>query len=267
MRVEHILDKGSGKINEDQILKKENLFAVFDGMTSLNKFTDAKKRTGGFLASSVAKEAFKKKRSLVQLTELANKKIKKEMIKNGIDISKKENLFGTALAAVRIKGNVLEWIQLLDCLIIVVYEDNSFKLLVEDYDADKEIMRKWKELGSKSKEDKWKILKEDIIEDRKKQNVNYGCLNGEKEYINFLRKGSISLQRVKGVILFTDGLIPVGEDPIAQVDFKSRVDEVMELGLKEVVKKTRRKEDNDLECEKFPRYKKHDDIGAILIRL
>ncbi len=43
--VQKIYDKGSRKINEDEMLIKDNLFAVFDGATSLVPYTNLKYKT------------------------------------------------------------------------------------------------------------------------------------------------------------------------------------------------------------------------------
>ena len=41
IKIEHILEKGSGRVNEDRMVMGKNLFGVFDGATSLdNDFFD-----------------------------------------------------------------------------------------------------------------------------------------------------------------------------------------------------------------------------------
>ena len=57
-KVDCLSKQGSGRINEDAALIKDNLFAVFDGAGSLVSFVDERGRTGGYLASTIAKGAF-----------------------------------------------------------------------------------------------------------------------------------------------------------------------------------------------------------------
>ena len=58
MRVETISLKGSGTLNEDTLLAKKNIFAVFDGATDLNGYKNTQGKTGGFLASQLVKKYF-----------------------------------------------------------------------------------------------------------------------------------------------------------------------------------------------------------------
>ncbi len=53
MLIQKIYNKGSVKLNEDELLIKEDLFVVFDGATSLVKFINKKGETGGKLASKI----------------------------------------------------------------------------------------------------------------------------------------------------------------------------------------------------------------------
>ena len=268
MKIEKIYDKGIGLMNEDQLLIKENLFAVFDGATSLNNFFDSEGKTGGFLASFIAKETFSADNSsLTKLAQLANEKIMQEMINNDVDISKKVNLWSTGFAAIKINSDTLEWAQISDCLILLMNKDNSIKLLVEEYSHDKEIMIEWKNLGTISREEKWNILFDKIVNLRKNQNVTYGVLNSEKEYIKFIKTGSVNLKGVRHIVIFTDGLIPPKESPEMPDKFDDFVKYFLDGGITRVKNKIREMENKDSECQKFPRYKKHDDIAAISITL
>lgn len=268
MKVQKIFDKGSGLMNEDQILVRKNLFAVFDGATSLNKYLDAKKRTGGFLASAIAKKAFSlNNKSLIELANLANKQIQREMLAHNIDTGKKENIWRTGLAVVKINGENLEWLQIADCLILIINKDQSFKLLVKDYDHDRAVLTAWKNLGNIPHDKKWEILKNKMLALSRKQNIDYGVLNGDKKYIKFIKKGKISLKNIKHIILFTDGLIPPKEDPRSPDAFDQFVKNFLTGGLVKIKKEIRDIENKDPQCHKFPRYKKHDDIAAISITL
>lgn len=51
--IEKIYNKGSGKINEDEILIKNNLLGVFDGMSSLVDFTSKNGKTGGKTSAKI----------------------------------------------------------------------------------------------------------------------------------------------------------------------------------------------------------------------
>jgi len=156
MKVDFIFDEGSSK--EDCYLVQNNLFAVFDGANSRTGFVDRNGKRGGGIAAALAKEEFNKNNAdLTTLAYRANRKIRQKMIAEKIDFTKKENLFWTALAAAQIQKekNSFQWVQIGDSLILVIYQDHNFKLLVNDYDHDQEVLSIWKEYAAKKK----KILK------------------------------------------------------------------------------------------------------------
>jgi hypothetical protein len=83
----------------------------------------------------------------------------------------------------------------------------------------------------------------------------------------FVKSGVVSLERVKHILLFTDGLIPPKKDPKAKDNFDEFVQTFLKEGLEAVKNKIRTKEKTDPSCREYPRYKQHDDIAAIAVIL
>src|ERR1035437_6109319 len=113
-------------LNEDNFLVEENIFGVFDGVTGLNSYKDATGKTGGYLASSITKDTFielEQKISLRECAMEANKRILKKMNEAGIDVSRKEDLWGTTATVVKINTEDFEWIGTGDSPLIVIYND------------------------------------------------------------------------------------------------------------------------------------------------
>lgn len=132
LQIEHILEKGNGSVNEDALVMEKNIFGVFDGATSLDKSIFEKKKTGGMIASSTACSVFSKNNyPLVDLARGANRAIFDKMIFHGVDFSARERMWSTSAAVVRIKKREIEWIQTGDSFIIIIYDDNSFKVFTE----------------------------------------------------------------------------------------------------------------------------------------
>ena len=98
-------------------------------------------------------------------------------------------------------------------------------------------------------------------------NVTYGVLNGEEEAEPFLNQGTESLDRVRDVLLFTDGLSIPSQTPEKRRDFTPLVEDYLSLGLEGLKIKIREKEKEDPLCRTFPRFKCHDDIAAIALTL
>ena len=125
-KIQKIYSQGSGKTNEDVLLIKKNLFAVFDGATSLVGYADKIGKTGGRIAAEIAKDIFSKNSgSLKNLAIEANNKIRAVMIEGGINTNNKEEIWSTCFAAVRIKRQEIEYASIADCLILVIFQDNS----------------------------------------------------------------------------------------------------------------------------------------------
>ncbi len=266
MKVDSVFDKGSGLLNEDALVIKNPIFGVFDGASSLVPYKSADGKTGAYLAANIAQDTFaKNNKPLEELAKEANQRIKEAMEQAHIDTTKKENLWGTTAAVIRLGKDTFEYAQITDSLILVIYNDNSYKLVVDYHDHDKALLAHWRELADKKTKNIRQVLNTEVVELRKTSNSGYGVMNGEKEMIKFLHTGKESLQKVKHIILFTDGLILPKENPQENDNFDMFVNLYLEGGLDRIKNYAREKENNDPECWKYPRYKQHDDIAAIAI--
>jgi len=266
MKVDTIYDKGVGIVNEDNYVISDNLFGVFDGATSFDKYVDANGKTGGYIASVILKKVFEQNNgSLNELAIKANMEIKNEMFLREIDMNKKINLWSSSAAVVRINKDNFDWLQIGDSLILVVFKDETYKLLTKYHNHDKETLMMWKELADKKTENIRKILNDQLIKVRHSMNIFYGVFNGENSMKNFLNQGNFSLKNVKHIILFTDGIILPKENPEEKEDFDMFVKLYLNGGLNKVKNYVRKLENKDVKCWKYPRFKKHDDIAAIAL--
>jgi serine/threonine protein phosphatase PrpC len=253
--VEKIYNKGISKLNEDEILIKSSVFGVFDGAGNLVKFLSKDGKTGGKIAAEIARNAFSKNDdSLKNLAIKANNLIRKEMESNKINILKKEALWCTTTAIVRIKKDFAEFFQIGDSLILVVLKNNKPKLITKYYDHDKETMIKWKELVDKKEKNIFKKIGKQVIMVRRKSNVTYGFLNGDKKAIKFFNIGKFRLENVKSIILFTDGLFIPKENPEDEEDWNKFISIYNKLGLKGLLNYVRFIENTDPNCFLYPRF-------------
>jgi len=269
MRVNHLLDQGIGRLNEDAIFLGARRFGVFDGASSLDGYADEQGRTGGYLASHIVQNTFETfAGSLVETSLEANRRIGAAMAAGNIDPGRKEGLWCSTMAIVEIDiaNEKLEWAQIADSLIVAIGRDGTHEALIrDDYDHDRGVMQRWNELARKRIENIRVELNDDIVRLRRTANVNYGVLNGDPSAAKFLRTGSASLHDVAHVLLFTDGMIPPKRDPAAADDFSAIVAAFLDGGLALVRDRIRAVENGDPHCWDYPRYKKSDDIAAIAI--
>jgi len=265
MKVDSLTEQGSGSVNEDQLLMAEPVFGVFDGATSLNRYVDQAGRTGGLLASTIAKEAFRKNdKPLLALAREANEGILYAMQQHGIDIGDKPNLWTTTVAAIRIAEKEIEWLTVSDSIIMVFDTIGRHRLLGEFHDHDIDTLKLWKEYGAQKVENISERLTGPIIENRKRVNIDYGALNGEAEFVHFVERGTFPLDGISHIVLSTDGLFVPTENPEAK-DWDQFAALYLAGGLKRIREFVREREQSDPKCWRYPRFKVHDDIGAIAI--
>lgn len=277
IQVEHILEKGSGRLNEDSLVMGENIFGVFDGATSLittpepdksrsDKAQSPAKETGGYLAATTAKNVFSKNHyPLDNLGRTANTAILEKMKAHGVNLNRPEQIWSTSAAVVRIKNNELEWFQTGDSYILLIHEDGSHKVLVDQDDHDFETLTLLKTQENKTLSNP--ILNRQILKVRSNMNKTYGVLNGDPRAKEFFVSGITSLKGVSSVLLFTDGLNIPSPAPERQKDFTDLARTFQNLGLNRLHGQIRKMESKDPDRKQFPRFKCHDDIAAIAIHL
>ncbi|MCP3920960.1 MAG: hypothetical protein GY714_00090 [Desulfobacterales bacterium] len=268
MQVDYIYEKGSGKLNEDFYFVNSSVFGVFDGATSLTRDVYENGLTGGYLASSIAGRTFYKNgSSLKELSKKANSKVYKAMEERGVRLDRKETLWSTSFAVVRIKEDSFEWAQTGDCIVLAIYEDESSEILTKNFDHDLETLMLWKKTSKNSGDNIMNVVGDKIAEVRANMNVTYGVLNGEKEALKFFKYGEKSLKGLKNILIFTDGLFIPKENPKEKQDFSLFKRLFLDGGLENIKSYIRDLEENDINCHKYPRFKTHDDIAAVSLTL
>ena len=264
--VETIIEKGSADLNEDVILQDNNVFGVFDGSTSLHSDDLPAGMTGGLIAAQIAAESFRQQTGdLVSRAEDANKKISAAAGSERLTGKEKHRLWSTSAAVVRVEESYFEFCQIGDCLIMVVRNDGSFRLLTPDTAHDRETLSLWKNSHVPAGITIHELLSDQIRTIRNNMNIFYGVLNGEPEAARFLRHGRESLDDVQAVLLFTDGLFLPKEDPHQLDNWSLFVDLYLSGGLSAIHQEVRTLELLDPSCRLYPRFKTHDDIAAIAI--
>ncbi|WP_432735270.1 protein phosphatase 2C domain-containing protein [Maridesulfovibrio sp. FT414] len=266
MRVESIYEKGTGVMNEDFYFARGSRFGVFDGATSLSPDVYEQGCTGGYLASNIAGQVFASgEEPLLSLADKANSAICTAMQERGVDLTEKEFLWSTSAAVVNLEEDYFEWVQIGDCLVMLINEDGSHELLCGGFDHDCETLKMWQEVSKEAGGPILNVLRDQILKVRGQMNVSYGVFSGEKEALSFLNHGQRSLEGVSSILLFTDGLFLPSCDPESRCDF-SRFSEIFQQGgLTGVRDYIRTIEQDDHNCCRYPRFKTHDDIAAISI--
>jgi serine/threonine protein phosphatase PrpC len=261
MKVEQILEQGSGAQNEDYLIMDHNIFGVFDGATSLTDACFEEGKSGGCMASSIAGQVFlRNHHPLVRLGAEANYSIRAGMERSQIDLSRRCGLWSTSAAVVRLRDGEIEWFQTGDSQVVFVGKDGGYKVAARREDHDYPTLSMIRERG------RFHPAVQRMVETiRQGMNRDYGVLNGEWEAERFFRAGTVPACDIKTVLLFTDGLDVPCPAPKKYKDFSCLVDMACKRGLEGLRDHVRSQEAADPDMKLYPRFKKHDDIAAIAI--
>lgn len=265
LQVEALLEQGTGLVNEDRLYVGGDVFAVVDGSTSLTEEYSSDVLSGGARAAELIVDSLGgASGSLLHRIDLANKAINDAMAGEQIDLSKKENRWAASVTAVRLHENSLEWCQIGDCRLVLVYDDGSCKVVGGTVDHDCKTLDLMRELGGRTKAMQTELMAHQILEVRRGMNVNYGVVNGEDNAVQFARTGIESLSQVTDILLFSDGLELGRQD---KESVRHIVDLYKQGGLKNSRDYVRSQQDSDKAGIIYPRFKHHDDISAVALQL
>jgi hypothetical protein len=275
---EEITKKGVGVLNEDAIIMhpKANLYGALDGVSSLVPYLNSKKETGGFIAANLVKNYFESVTDLGSLKDHmieVNDLLREQMVLANIDLEKKEELWGAALAIVRIQDDGVEFIQTGDCMILAVYANEEVRPLTwrQVSHLEAPAFAKWQEgitKGLKSQKELHETVIDTIRKNRYRANTDdgYGVLNGEKDAVRFFEYGKINLTYLKHIILLTDGMfLPTSIVPEQSSYWSFVAQIILNKGIKLYTQELIELEDRDPECIQHIRFKKSDDKTAMVI--
>ncbi|MFD2614889.1 protein phosphatase 2C domain-containing protein [Paenibacillus gansuensis] len=284
MKIEKYSVKGSSPWNEDGliVMDEEQVYGVVDGATSLVPFSGANGETGGYYAASIVMETAKRilteqrqgNAPLHDILIKTNRALHEAMVRHGMDMSKKEELWSAGVLLIRIGETGIEYAQAGDCMLTAIYEDGIIRVITRDQlsHVDRETYRLWAEgaaAGMTARDQLWNYVKPQIVGGRQSANTSagYGVLNGQPEAADFLEYGRINRINLKALLLMTDGLyVPkrAGETLFDAAEAAALIDR---MGLESYAEWLIEMEESDPDCLVYPRVKKSDDKTAIWIEL
>lgn len=282
MKIQTISTQGNGVWNEDSIIVNDtiHLYGVIDGATSLEPYRGLGGETGGYLAAQViakivtnmSQDNIGQKLSPQNMLLQANLRLRSEMLKAGVDVNRKEQLWSACALLVRVNDTYVEFAHAGDCMLIAMYEDGAIRLVTRDQleVVDRPTRQLWAEgvaSGLTSHDELWQLLKPQIHAGRALMNTvnGYSVLNGEPELADHMEYGRISRAQLTSLILFSDGLIDPQREHSLEQELKQIVLRIKSMGLENYIQWLIQVEESDPACLKFPRVKKSDDKTAIYL--
>lgn len=269
MRCEYLSDTGSKGTNEDSFLVVDQLAVVSDGASPLIKSEIlGDDRSGGQIASQTARQIFVENPELT-LTELilkTNQAIAKSQPMEPFDAGR---AWSTTIAAVRVGDQQLEYASVGDSPIVGIDRDDQLIQISKSYDWDAASLELWQSLVNEGVTNprRHPRMEDQLLAVRRRANLDYGYCNGDPQLSNCIDSGTFPLHGLKAIILMTDGFMLPKQNPRSPENWKEFAGEFTAGGLKAVLKLVRDKESADKGCQKYPRFKTHDDATAIAIYL
>lgn len=278
INLKEVTVKGVGLLNEDATISNPTaaLYGVLDGVSSLVPYLNRKKETGGYIAAKIVKsylESLTDSKDLKDHIVMVNSLLREQMVQANIDLDKKEELWGTALALVKIQDDGVEYIQTGDCMILAVYDNGDVRSLTwrQVSHLEEPVFVKWQKginKGLKTQKELHETVIDSIRKNRYQSNIDggYGVLNGEREAARFLEYGKINITYLKHLILLTDGMfLPTNIVPEQSSYWSFIAHSILNKGLKKYTQDLIELEEMDPECIHHIRFKKSDDKTGIII--
>lgn len=279
MKLECISIKGSGSSNEDAyvISQGKHVYAVIDGITSLIPYENAAGQTGGAIAAELVKKQLERMpddAALHDYLETINEALLERMRQSCVDLEKKETLWGAACSVVRVGDAHIEYVQLGDCMVFAVYEDDTVRPLTHTQVSHLEhaAFAKWEEginEGLSTREALHERCMDILIHNRYQANGpgGYGVLNGDQACRDFMEYGRVNRVDVKALVLLTDGLFMPKAVGGANPTWEDTVLPIVHKGLQRYTDELIALENSDPECIRYVRFKKSDDKTGIILFL
>jgi hypothetical protein len=266
--VETLHEPGADRPSEDELLVTSDLLAVFDGATGLVPDADVTGETGGRIAARLTAQTFAAggDAALKAMAVEANRRLLQRMRVDEVDLDRREARWATALAAVRLHDEEIEYLTIGNCLVLALFVDGGHRLLTPHVDHDRQTLLAWRSLVDAGVPEVANQMKDRMVAVRRDANRSYGYLNGDPEAVEFLVGGRVPREGIESLLLFTEGLQLPRED-VRQEPWDDFVRLYRERGLLGLLGYVRDLERSDPGCRRFPRFKQYDDAAAVAVRL
>ncbi|WP_172461028.1 PP2C family serine/threonine-protein phosphatase [Priestia endophytica] len=216
----------SKTVSEDAyvINEKQNIYGVFDGATPVTPFQNSKGQNGAYLASRCFQAYFteevRQEESLLESVVKANKKLLEMMKSHHISVHKKEELWSTCVALIKLEKEKIQFAQLGDSMIVMENKEGKVTVLTKDtvkgIGSRAKQKREMERLRGKEKHDEdfyKKNLLYSLRYNRTLANTpnGYSVANGKEEVRKYIQYGEIQKNEVSCLLLVSDGFFHPSE--------------------------------------------------------
>ena len=264
---------------EDRIRVLDNAAWVLDGATGITgkKITNSETDAVWYveLINNYLKENINTSKSIKDIVKSAIKEAREKYIKfSGFKDLDEVDYPCAAIALVRFNNNDLEYFVLGDCSIIIKEKGKKAIEIVDNklIDLEEIILES---ISKTANEKSISILEarsycnEEVINIRKTKNSNsgYWILELNEDAVEHCIYGKIKIMNNTSICLTSDGFSQYYDTFDLANGYEEFIDIVKDINIEELYKKLYYKQEEDSQCNKFPRLKKRDDASIIYFEI
>ncbi|UVI29635.1 protein phosphatase 2C domain-containing protein [Paenibacillus spongiae] len=234
--------------------REMKLFSVMDGVTPVCKYRSSEGHNAAYLAAQHFKACFEaaadspdEGHDLKELVLAANAGLWDLMVEAGVNMTRRYEYWATCVVAVWIKGNIIQYAQLGDSMIVAEYKDGRIEALTHDSvkGIQERAVRYRQTLRGQQVElpEEEEFLKDPLLTQFVRSMTNtpegYSVANGMEEAADYIQYGEVDRSELQGLLLHSDGLYRPGvtaEQVYRQVSeqgLQAYIDQLLEEEIRE----------------------------------
>ena len=275
--IETLYSQGTAEHREDGFFVNPPFFGVVDGFSSPYHYKMKQIRFGGFSGGEMVRQVIlktfynaKPDFSLKEIILRANQGIGAIQTTRGIPIDHADRLAGASFVFTKVKTETIEIIQGGDCLAVWLYASGEIGATKNQaYQHVSKNLVIIAELMDKHNHDRKEMWIEfyPILSRQRQQDINqkteagYAILSGQPSLEECWLKVEIPVERLKLLLLFTDGFVPYSETAEEMKMAKRLITDYEKWGLDGILKRKRQKDKREEEKS----YIAQDEATAIAL--
>lgn len=274
LELDKYISASGDKINEDCIGFGKNYGFLLDGSTGLKKgnIPEVESDAKWFVESfrNIIIKNIDKDEPLPDIIRNGISKMEENLNELGLTGIDKVDKPSASMTLIRSEEDYLEVFSLGDCTLLIEKPDGEIIKIHDDSvsSLDKIVLNKMIQISKDkniSVSEAKKYVSEDLIKNRYKKNTKQGywILGFNKTAVDYAYSKTWNLNEIKSLCFFSDGFEEFYEIMNLAEGYKDFYKILKENNTNDIYNKLRKKQQQDLKCNKYPRLKNKDDASIL----